>query len=60
MEEVKEKGGTSEMLKEVESKRPKKSLSSYMIFVKQTRPIIIAENADMNVLDIMKEVGRRW
>lgn len=31
-----------------------------MIFVKQTRPVIIAENNGLNVLDIMKEVGKRW
>jgi hypothetical protein len=37
-----------------------------MIFVKevfvlpQTRPVIIEENATMNILDVMREIGRRW
>jgi hypothetical protein len=36
-----------------------------MIFVKevsispQTRPVIIEENATMNILDVMREIGKR-
>jgi hypothetical protein len=41
-------------------KKPKKCLSSYMIFVRDTRCKVTAEFPDMNALDVMKEVGRRW
>jgi hypothetical protein len=48
--------------------KPKKCLSPYMIFVKevklnltrQMRPKIIEENANMNILDVMREIGKRW
>lgn len=41
-------------------KRPKKCLSSYMIFVREVRAKVTQEFPDMNALDVMKEVGRRW
>jgi uncharacterized protein (UPF0305 family) len=41
-------------------KKPKKCLSSYMIFVRDTRAKVTQEFPDMNALDVMKEVGRRW
>lgn len=41
-------------------KKPKKCLSSYMIFVRDTRSKVTQEFPDMNALDVMKEVGRRW
>lgn len=31
-----------------------------MIFVRETRPKVIAEYPNMMVLDVMKEVGKRW
>lgn len=31
-----------------------------MIFVWETRPKVIAEFPNMMVLDVMKEVGKRW
>lgn len=43
-----------------ELKRPKKCLSSYMIFVREVRSRVTQEFPDMNALDVMKEVGRRW
>ena len=43
-----------------ELKRPKKCLSSYMIFVREVRTKVTQEYPDMNALDVMKEVGRRW
>lgn len=43
-----------------ELKRPKKCLSSYMIFVREVRTKVTQEFPDMNALDVMKEVGRRW
>jgi len=43
-----------------ELKRPKKCLSSYMIFVREVRTRVTQEFPDMNALDVMKEVGRRW
>lgn len=43
-----------------ELKKPKKCLSAYMIFVKETRPLIVEANPNMGALDVMKEVGIRW
>lgn len=31
-----------------------------MIFVRETRAKVTQEFPDMNALDVMKEVGRRW
>jgi len=41
-------------------KKPKKCLSAYMIFVKETRPTIVERNPDLGALDIMKKVGQYW
>ena len=41
-------------------KKPKKCLSAYMIFVKETRPTIVDSNPQMGALDVMKEVGISW
>ena len=41
-------------------KKPKKCLSAYMIFVKETRPKIVTANPEMNALNVMQEVGRAW
>lgn len=56
----KEKGGTKEMLQKIKAAAPKKCLSAYMIFVRETRHRIQSENEDMPALQIMKEVGREW
>ena len=45
-------------LKQLESqsktiKKPKKCLSAYMIFVKETRPKIVSSNPDMGALEVM-------
>ena len=71
-------GGKGKSIQDFDSQRPKKCLSAYMIFVRETRPKIVKEKEaaleeneskliysinytlDMNVLEIMKEVGRRW
>lgn len=39
---------------EIDLKRPKKCLSSYMIFVREMRPKVIEEMSDIPVLDVMK------
>ena len=31
-----------------------------MIFVRETRPKVTSDFPNMQVLDVMKEVGRRW
>jgi hypothetical protein len=38
-------------------KKPKKCLSAYMIFVKETRPSIVEQYPELGALDIMKKVG---
>ena len=43
-----------------EVEKPKKCLSAYMIFVRETRQKITHEHPDMQALNVMKEVGRRW
>ena len=54
MKEFMDNGGNANKLNEVESKRPKKCLSAYMIFVRETRSKIQRENQDLHVLEIMK------
>ena len=47
-------------MNDCELRRPKKCLSSYMIFVREVRTKVTDDFPDMNALDVMKEVGRRW
>ena len=54
MKEFLDLGGNANHLNEVEGKRPKKCLSAYMIFVRETRSKIQAANTNMHVLEIMK------
>ena len=48
------------MEKDENLEKPKKCLSAYMIFVRETRQKVTQEHPEMKVLDVMKEVGRRW
>jgi hypothetical protein len=41
-------------------KKPKKCLSAYMIFVKETRPLIVEAHLEMGALQVMQEVGKQW
>jgi hypothetical protein len=41
-------------------KKPKKCLSAYMIFVKETRPTIVEAHPQLGALEIMKKVGEMW
>mmetsp|Transcript_37127 Transcript_37127/g.56967 ORF Transcript_37127/g.56967 Transcript_37127/m.56967 type:complete len:157 (-) Transcript_37127:2626-3096(-) len=41
-------------------KKPKKCLSAYMIFVKETRPRIVIDYPNLGALDVMKKVGEEW
>ena len=47
-------------MNDCELQRPKKCLSSYMIFVREVRTKVTQEFPNMNALDVMKEVGNRW
>ena len=49
-----------EQLNHQSIEKPKKCLSAYMIFVREMRQKVTEENPHMKVLDVMKEVGRRW
>ncbi len=60
MKAFKAKGGTKEMLQKIKAAAPKKCLSAYMIFVRETRKRIQMDNLDMPALQIMKEVGKEW
>ena len=60
MKAFKAKGGTKEMLQKIKQAAPKKCLSAYMIFVRETRCRIQTENPEMPALQIMKEVGKEW
>ena len=53
-------GVSRELIAKIKSAAPKKCLSAYMIFVRETRKKIFDENPDMPALQIMKEVGREW
>lgn len=62
-EEVKlltQNGQSLEELQKIQTKKPKKCLSAYMIFVKERRSKISDSNPGMPVLQIMKEVGKEW
>lgn len=39
---------------------PKRPLTAYMFFVRQTRVRIAKEMNEIAPLDIMKEVGKEW
>ena len=39
---------------------PKKPLTAYMYFVRQTRVRVAKEMPDIPPLDVMKEVGKEW
>ena len=41
-------------------RKPKKCLSAYMIFVKETRPQIVDTHPEMGALQVMQEVGKKW
>ena len=41
-------------------KKPKKCLSAYMIFVKETRPLIVEAHPEMGALQVMQQVGKQW
>jgi len=60
MKDFLDNGGNASKLNEVEGKRPKKCLSAYMIFVRETRKKIQIANPDLHVLEIMKQVGIKW
>lgn len=60
MKDFLDNGGNVSKLSEVESRRPKKCLSAYMIFVRETRSKVQKENKNMHVLEIMKQVGKQW
>jgi len=49
-----------ELLDRLKTKRPKKVLSAYMIFVRENRSLISESNPQLSALEIMKEVGQRW
>lgn len=53
-------GGSKQMLSKIKAAAPKKCLSAYMIFVRETWKRIQEENLDMPALQIMKEVGKEW
>lgn len=40
--------------------RPKKPLTPYMLFVRDTRPKVVKDHPNIPALDIMKEVGKIW
>ena len=46
--------------KSAKLKKPKKCLSAYMIFVRETRPAIVEKHMELGALDIMKKVGELW
>lgn len=50
MKGFKERGGTKEILQKIKAAAPKKCLSAYMIFVRETRKWIQTENPEMPAL----------
>lgn len=60
MNEFNHNGGSVELLDQLKTKRPKKALSAYMIFVRENRWIISEAIPELTALEVMKEVGQRW
>lgn len=74
MQESEIQGEQNQNIQDYDAKRPKKCLSSYMIFVRETRPIVSKELKTQGqkeskyfklqyldgALHVMKEVGKRW
>lgn len=46
MQEFNIQGGRGKTIQDFDSERPKKCLSAYMIFVRETRPIIVREQRE--------------
>ena len=40
--------------------RPKAAMSTYMLFVKDERPNVVAQNPNISFQEIGRELGRRW
>lgn len=60
MNEFNNNGGSSELLQKLKTKRPKKALSAYMIFVQENRSIISDCHPELSALEVMKQVGQKW
>mmetsp|Transcript_19871 Transcript_19871/g.19493 ORF Transcript_19871/g.19493 Transcript_19871/m.19493 type:complete len:322 (+) Transcript_19871:7-972(+) len=60
IKEFTKKCGSPKRIKELENKRPKKALSSYMIFVRETRAKVCEQYPEMHALEVMKKVGQLW
>jgi hypothetical protein len=49
-----------QLLDQLKSRRPKKALSAYMIFVRENRSLISKNNPQLSSLEVMKQVGQKW
>uniref|UniRef100_A0A7S3PSE9 HMG box domain-containing protein n=1 Tax=Aplanochytrium stocchinoi TaxID=215587 RepID=A0A7S3PSE9_9STRA len=47
-------------LKKKNDKKPKKAMTPFMVFSKETRKILVVENPKMTFSDIGRELGARW
>ena len=52
--------GTKKQKKVKDPNAPKRALSAYFFFMKDTRPKVVAKNPDMKVTEIGKELGAMW
>ncbi|CAI2360366.1 unnamed protein product [Moneuplotes crassus] len=55
-----QKCGSIQKIREWEKNRPKKPLTSYMIFVRKIRSEVCKQHPDMHSFQVMKEVGKLW
>lgn len=60
IKEFTKKCGSERRIRDWESKRPKKALSAYMIFVRETRAKVCLQYPEMHALEVMKKVGKLW
>ena len=58
--EIKKMGGKLPKSMKEKSDKPKRGLSSYMIFGNHIRPILTKENPDLKITEIMKLIGEKW
>lgn len=47
-------------VKKLKRLKPKKAMTPFMVFSKETRKFLVAENPNMTFSDIGKELGARW
>lgn len=54
------KGVEKTKKKKKDPNAPKKNLTAYFMFQKEVRPQIVADNPNLKVSEVAKEIGEQW